>query len=70
MRFSLLAIFLLIGNASAADWKPAATPLMTKWGKQITPDKTPWAEYPRPQMVRKDWANLNALRATRTRSPA
>ncbi len=61
MRFSLLAIFLLIGNASAADWKPAATPLMTKWGKQITPDKTPWAEYPRPQMVRKDWANLNGL---------
>ncbi len=61
MRFSLLAIFLLIGTASAADWKPAATPLMTKWGKQITPDKTPWAEYPRPQMVRKDWANLNGL---------
>ncbi len=61
MRFSLLAILLLFGTASAADWKPAATPLMTKWGKQITPDKTPWAEYPRPQMVRKDWANLNGL---------
>ena len=61
MRFSLLAIFLLFGTASAADWKPAASPLMTKWGKQITPDKTPWAEYPRPQMVRKDWANLNGL---------
>ena len=61
MRFSLLVILSLIGTASAADWKPAATPLMTKWGKQITPDKTPWAEYPRPQMVRKDWANLNGL---------
>ena len=61
MRFSLLAILLLFGTASAADWKPAPTPLMTKWGKQITPDKTPWAEYPRPQMVRKDWANLNGL---------
>lgn len=47
--------------AFAADWKPAAAPLMTKWGKQITADKTPWAEYPRPQLVRKEWANLNGL---------
>jgi Glycosyl hydrolases family 2, sugar binding domain/Glycosyl hydrolases family 2/Glycosyl hydrolases family 2, TIM barrel domain len=61
MRLSLLALILLICDSSAADWKPAPSPLMTKWGKQITADKTPWAEYPRPQLVRKDWANLNGL---------
>ncbi|QEL17306.1 glycoside hydrolase family 2 protein [Limnoglobus roseus] len=61
MRLSLLALFLCAGTLPAADWKLAPTPLMTKWGKQITPEKTPWAEYPRPQLVRKDWLNLNGL---------
>jgi hypothetical protein len=57
---SLLALLLAL-PAFAADWKPAAAPLMTKWGKQITAEKTPWAEYPRPQLVRKEWQNLNGL---------
>ncbi len=60
MRLSLLAL-LLVAPAFAADWKPAPVPLMTKWGKQITADKQPWPEYPRPQLVRKDWQNLNGL---------
>ncbi|HEX4610262.1 MAG TPA: glycoside hydrolase family 2 TIM barrel-domain containing protein, partial [Urbifossiella sp.] len=47
--------------AAAADWKAAPAPLMTKWGKQVSPDKQPWAEYPRPQLVRTDWLNLNGL---------
>ena len=33
---------------------------MTKWGKKVTPENA-WKEYPRPQMVRKDWQNLNGL---------
>lgn len=57
---SLLALLLAL-PAFAADWKPAPAPLMTKWGKKITADKTPWAEYPRPQLVRKEWQNLNGL---------
>jgi hypothetical protein len=60
-RALLLLALAVGGSAFAADWKPAAAPLMTKWGKQITADKTPWAEYPRPQLVRKEWANLNGL---------
>ena len=39
-----LSLLLLAGPALAADWKPAAAPLMTKWGKAITADTTPWAE--------------------------
>ena len=33
---------------------------MTKWGKQVTPENA-WKEYPRPQLVRKNWLNLNGL---------
>jgi beta-galactosidase/beta-glucuronidase len=33
---------------------------MTKWGKQVTPEIA-WKEYPRPQLVRKEWQNLNGL---------
>jgi hypothetical protein len=33
---------------------------MTRWAKQVSPDKV-HPDYPRPQMVRKDWLNLNGL---------
>ena len=33
---------------------------MTRWAKDVQP-KTVWREYPRPQMERKDWLNLNGL---------
>src|SRR5437899_4409548 len=54
------ALFALGLPARAADWKPAPAPLMTKWGKQVTPENA-WKEYPRPQLVRPDWMNLNGL---------
>jgi beta-galactosidase/beta-glucuronidase len=44
----------------AADWQPAAGPLMTPWAKDVSPDNV-WPEYPRPQLVRDDWTNLNGL---------
>lgn len=48
------------GLARAADWRPAPGPLMTRWAADLTPDNA-WREYPRPQMVRPDWTNLNGL---------
>ena len=56
----LVAFFLLPSFAPAADWKPADGPLMTRWAKDVKPDNV-LPEYPRPQMVRKDWMNLNGL---------
>ena len=49
-------------DASEGDpaWQPAPSPLMTRWGKTVMPDNV-LPEYPRPQMVRKDWLNLNGL---------
>ncbi len=63
MHARLLSCFVLCavaGGALGADWKPAPAPLMTKWGKEVKPDSA-WQEYPRPQMVRKNWLNLNGL---------
>jgi len=55
-----LALLIPLASARAADWQPAKGPLMTKWAKDVTPDKV-HPEYPRPQMVRKEWQNLNGL---------
>src|SRR6266404_3103144 len=44
----------------AADWQPAAGPLMTRWAKDVSPTNV-HPEYPRPQMVREKWTNLNGL---------
>jgi hypothetical protein len=32
--------------------------LMTEWGSKVTPENA-WSEYPRPQLERKEWTNLN-----------
>jgi len=57
----LLALFCLAAPfAGQSAWQPAEGPLKTKWAKDVSPtDALP--EYPRPQMVRKDWLNLNGL---------
>ncbi len=58
------AVLLLLGCGSvgAADqpWSPAQGPLRTRWAAEVSP-KNALPEYPRPQMVRKDWQNLNGL---------
>ena len=41
-------------------WVPAAVSIMTPWGEKVTPENA-WREYPRPQMVRANWTNLNGL---------
>ncbi len=46
--------------ALAADWKPVEGNLMTRWAKDVNPDQ-PWPEYPRPQLERAEWTNLNGL---------
>src|SRR6188768_1639911 len=46
--------------AGGAQWKPAAGPLMTRWAKDVSPDNV-LPEYPRPQMRRGQWLNLNGL---------
>ena len=40
------------------NWTPAGDRIKTKWAKKLDP-KNIWPEYPRPQLQRKDWLNLN-----------
>ncbi|MCY2990663.1 MAG: chitobiase/beta-hexosaminidase C-terminal domain-containing protein [Planctomycetota bacterium] len=47
-------------DAPTQSWKPAKPVLMTRWGKTVTPENV-LPEYPRPQMVRREWQNLNGL---------
>jgi hypothetical protein len=47
-------------QGQASQWQPAAGPLRTRWAAGVTPD-TVLPEYPRPQMVRAEWRNLNGL---------
>ncbi|MHC4594619.1 MAG: glycoside hydrolase family 2 protein [Planctomycetota bacterium] len=56
----MTCIVLCICSSIWADWQPAQGPLMTRWAKQVSPDNV-HREYPRPQMVRKNWLNLNGL---------
>jgi len=47
-------------SANAADWKIAGDTITAPWAEKVNP-ANPLPEYPRPQMVRKDWTNLNGL---------
>ncbi|GAA4311141.1 hypothetical protein GCM10023149_06040 [Mucilaginibacter gynuensis] len=61
IRICCLFASLLAGCVShAQDWTMKKAPLMTKWAADINVN-SPLPEYPRPQMVRKDWLNLNGL---------
>ena len=54
-------LFLIIISLSLnAQWKPSGDKIKTIWAEKIDP-ANPWPEYPRPQMVRKEWKNLNGL---------
>jgi hypothetical protein len=66
MRFAINIIVTLaiVGFTSCNQvndsWKIADNPLLTEWASQIDPAK-PWNVYPRPDMKRKEWMNLNGL---------
>jgi len=65
-RFPVAAAVFLGGRPMnlAADpapaWHPVESPLMTRWAAAVSPTND-HPEYPRPQMVRPDWQNLNGL---------
>jgi beta-galactosidase/beta-glucuronidase len=42
------------------EWQPASENILTRWAHDVSPDNV-WTEYPRPQMVRDQWKNLNGL---------
>ena len=62
-RISIVFILVLLLQYSfiqAQNWAPVPGQIMTSWANDVTPENV-WKEYPRPQMVRTDWLNLNGL---------
>ena len=58
MKRSILAAVALAAAAAGA-WQQAPG-MKTPWGERVTPENA-WREYPRPQMARDAWTNLNGL---------
>ncbi len=55
-----LLCFIVPGIAQNSEWKVVEGKITTEWASQINPEN-PLPEYPRPQLVREDWHNLNGL---------
>jgi hypothetical protein len=59
---AMISLAVFVPCCLAEEWKPARAPLMTKWAADVQPAKgPPLPEYPRPQLVRKEWRNLNGV---------
>lgn len=57
--FLALALSMAVG-AFAQEWSPVGENIKTRWAAEVDPS-CPRPEYPRPQMVRANWMNLNGL---------
>jgi len=57
---AITVLLVVLCSCVQAKWRPAEGPLMTRWAAQVSPERV-HPEYPRPQMVRQDWLNLNGL---------
>lgn len=56
-----LCVFLSLTSLTFAQkWTAKKGTLMTRFAKDVNPEKV-LPEYPRPQMVRTEWLNLNGL---------
>lgn len=56
---AILSVGVLV-QANAQSWKPAELRLATRWSAEVSPGNA-LKEYPRPQLVRTNWTNLNGL---------
>ena len=56
----LMFAFAAMSALMCAAYTQAPVGLKTPWGEKVTPANA-WREYPRPQMVRGNWTNLNGL---------
>lgn len=62
LSIALLSVAMVSCKSAEAayEWKPVGDHIMTQWGENLDPANV-HQEYPRPQMVREEWVNLNGL---------
>lgn len=59
-HFAVMLLAAVAVSCNMVEWSPAGEHIMTRWGESLRPS-TVHQEYPRPQMVRDSWLNLNGL---------
>ena len=62
MKKNLLTLLLAVAvvATASAEWKIAGDKIRTTWAENLDPNNV-LAEYPRPQLERNEWMNLNGL---------
>jgi hypothetical protein len=60
MHFVIVLGALVLGYSRGFGWQMQFAPIMTDWA-QLVNTNAPLPEYPRPQMVRSNWLNLNGI---------
>src|SRR3546814_771522 len=60
MQTALVLLMISPVFAQENAWKISGDKIAAPWAAEVDP-ASPLPEYPRPQMVREDWANLNGL---------
>lgn len=64
MKLNVKSVLVAVVSGVAAlrgmAWQPAHGPLQTRWSALVSPTNA-HPEYPRPQLVRKEWMNLNGV---------
>ena len=59
-RYFCSCAFILLNVKTLFAWAPVPGHMMTKYAATVDPTSA-WVEYPRPQLVRSQWTNLNGL---------
>ncbi|MBQ6073565.1 MAG: beta-galactosidase [Bacteroidales bacterium] len=61
LAFFLLTVGITLAfSASGQSWQPAGDHIRTPWAEKVNPS-SPLPEYPRPQLKRDRWINLNGM---------
>ena len=62
MKKNLLTLLLAVAvvATASAEWKIAGDKIRTTWAENLDPNNV-LPEYPRPQLERNEWMNLNGL---------
>ncbi|MBA2562329.1 MAG: beta-galactosidase, partial [Chitinophagaceae bacterium] len=56
----IVVLFATAGFSQQKDWAIVSGKIVTPWAEKVA-SANPLPEYPRPQMVRSNWMNLNGL---------
>ncbi len=60
MKRLIAFLLLLLPLTQAWGWEPVGDHIRTRWAAEVSPQNV-LPEYPRPQMIRPEWQNLNGL---------